>query len=354
MGQAGSVQQQHALRNVLSLRAAPRDVNDTELEEVLRTFCALFPLELQVPDASFSNVVRVAVKQRRLFDVMHELLQEQTVQLQGHNERDMTPLILQSFRRVIRWRELYKLCAKCSLKPFLACLYRPSPTSVLSGLETLELMLSPCLDFDMGDKIADRSEAANRRHFADAGGYEVLRSLLVQYGTAVEKTEKINETAVVLQGVLKVFTVTLVSRRAITDAVTCTQAVEALMGARVTLLDLCHWRDDGGREVITLAIRLVKGLFCIVDLDQVHRLQESAREYGALLYALKTAVQEGASERTIEYGKGAEITDEVESNLQELCVDLVEVFCAGNISSTETMYRIFPVDLFMPAKNHVE
>uniref|UniRef100_A0AAV1U6Q8 DnaJ homologue subfamily C GRV2/DNAJC13 N-terminal domain-containing protein n=1 Tax=Peronospora matthiolae TaxID=2874970 RepID=A0AAV1U6Q8_9STRA len=354
MGQAGSVQQQHALRNVLSLRAAPRNVSDTELEEVLRTFCALFPLELQVPDASFSNVVRVAVKQRRLFDVMHELLQEQTVQLQVHNGQDMTPLILQSFRRVIRWRELYKLCAKCSLKPFLACLQRPSQTSVLSGLETLELMLSPCLDFDMGDKTADRSEAANRRHFADAGGYEVLRSLLVQYGATVEKMEKKNEAAVVLQGVLKVFIVTLVPRRAITDAVTCTQAVEALMDARVTLLDLCHCRDGGGPELMTLAIRLVKGLFCIVDLDQVQRLQESAREYGALLYTLKTAVQEGANKRTIEHGKGAESKDEVESNLQEMCVDLVEMFCAGNISSTETMYRIFPVGLFMPAKICVE
>ncbi|CAI5730988.1 unnamed protein product [Hyaloperonospora brassicae] len=354
MGQAGSVQQQHALRNVLSLRTAPRNVSDTELEEILCTFCALFPLELQVPDASFTNVVRVAVKQRRLFDVMHELLQEQTVQMPCNSRRDMTPLILTSFRRVIRWRELYKLCAKCSLKPFLACLHRPARTSVLSGLETLELMLSPCLDFDVGDKAADRSEAANRRHFAESGGYEVLVSLLVQYGTAVEKQEKTNKTEPVLQSVLNIFIVTLVSRRARTDAVTCTQAVNALTDARVTLLDLCHCREGCGQEVTTLAIRLVKGLFRIADLDQVHRLQETARVYGALLYALETAVQEDAKMKTTEHREEDAHSDELGSDLQKLCADLVAVFCAGNSSSTETMNRILPVGLFMPAKNRVE
>lgn len=34
--------------------------------------------------------------------------------------------ILVSFKRVIRWRELYRLCAKCSMKPFLSCLVRCS------------------------------------------------------------------------------------------------------------------------------------------------------------------------------------------------------------------------------------
>lgn len=33
-------------------------------------------------------------------------------------------LLLLSFRRVIMWREMYRLCAKCAMKPFLNCLVR--------------------------------------------------------------------------------------------------------------------------------------------------------------------------------------------------------------------------------------
>ncbi|KAG7379739.1 hypothetical protein PHYPSEUDO_008233 [Phytophthora pseudosyringae] len=351
MGQAGSVQQKSALRDVLSLRRP--NVSNTELEEVLRTFCALFPLELQVSvnaDPSLvSDVVGVDVKERRLFDVVHGLLQDQTEQAQRNHGRDMTELILTSFRRVIRWRELYKLCAKCSMKPFLTCLYRPSPTLVLSVLETLQLMLSPCPGFEAGDKAADRSEAANRRNFGDAGGFEVLRSLLVQYGAAVVKEEQKEDTAAVLQGVLKLFHLTIVRRRAATDMMTCTQVVGALMNARVSLLDLCHCRDSE-QEVMRLAVALVRELFCIVDLDQVHELQESAREYGALLYALETAVQEDVEKRA-ENGRKVEATDETELEMREMCLDLVEVFCAGNTRSKRAMYRIFPVDLFIPAKS---
>ncbi|KAF1787497.1 Armadillo-type fold [Phytophthora cactorum] len=312
MGQAGSVQQKSALRDVLALRRP--NVSNTELEEVLRTFCALFPLELQVPvDADpnlLSNIVGVDVKERRLFD-------DQTEQAQRNNARDMTGLILTSFRRVIRWRELYKLCAKCSMKPFLACLSRPSPTLVLSVLETLQLMLSPCPGFETGDKAADRSEAANRRNFGDAGGFEVLRSLL--------ENQK-EDAAKVLEGVLKLFHLVLVKRRVATDMMACSQAVGALMNARVSLLDLCHCRV-GDCAVMRLASALVKELFCIVDLDQVHELQDRAGDE--------------------ESGKNVEDTDELELEMRELCVDLVEVFCAGNTRSKKTMYRIFPERAFL-------
>ncbi|KAF1782188.1 Serine protease [Phytophthora cactorum] len=91
----------------------------------------------------------------------------------------------------------------------------------------------------------------------------------------------------------------------------------------------------GKETIMRLASALVKELFCIVDLDQVHELQESAREYGALLYALETAVQE-----TTESGKNVEDTDELELEMRELCVDLVEVFCAGNTRSKKTMYPL--------------
>lgn len=61
------------------------------------------------------------------------------------------------------------------------------------------------------------------------------------------------------------------------------------MNARISLLELCH---DANATVQDYAIDLVKELFSITDLDQVHDLQESAREYGALLYALTTALSE--------------------------------------------------------------
>ncbi|KAG2530224.1 hypothetical protein BBO99_00003099 [Phytophthora kernoviae] len=348
MGQAGSLQQKSALRDVLSLR---RGVSNTELEEVLRTFCALFPLELPVTvDASLaSSVTGVDIKERRLFDVVHSLLQDQTEQAQRNaKNRDMTELVLTSFRRIIRWRNLYKLCAKCSMKPFITCLYRPSPRLVLSVLATLELMLSPCPGFESGDKAAERSEAANRRNFGDAGGYEVLRSLLTQYGALVVKEEH-GDAAAVLTGVLKLFCLTLVSRRVATDLLTCSQAVDALMNARVSLLDLCHCRDKE-YDVMRLASELVKELFSIVTIEQVHELQEAAREYGALLYALATAVQEEKEletsqngEKVVEeyYGSG-----EIDHDMREISVDLVELFCAGNMRSKKTMHRIFPVEMF--------
>ncbi|UIZ27907.1 hypothetical protein KXD40_004424 [Peronospora effusa] len=351
MGQAGSTQQKRALRDVLLLRRS--NVTKTELEEVLRTFCALFPLELQVPVNtdlnSVNNVIGVPIKERRLFDVVHGLLEDETEQLQYNNGRDMTELILTTFRRVIRWRELYKCCAKCSLKPFLTCLHRPSQILILSVLETLTLMMSPCSGFEAGDKAADRSETANRRNFGDAGGFQVLRSLLVQYGA----TEQQKEAPVILERVLKIFVLTLVSRRALTDLVTCTQAVSALMDARVALLALCHY-PNSVHDVMILAIGLVRELFCIVDLDQVHQLQESAREYGALLYALETAVREDVDENATKNGKEVRDRSNVDFDTREMCIDLVEVFCAGNTCSKTVMYRIIPVELFIPAKNRVE
>lgn len=63
----------------------------------------------------------------------------------------------------------------------------------------------------------------------------------------------------------------------------------SLLNARISLLDLCHHPNA---EVQDLAIDLVKELFVLIDLEQVHELQESAREYGSLLYALSTAVSE--------------------------------------------------------------
>lgn len=39
---------------------------------------------------------------------------------------------------------------------------------------------------------------------------------------------------------------------------------------------------------------------------------------------------------------------------QDKCIDLVEMFCAGNTRSKKAMYRIFPVELFIPAENRLD
>ncbi|RLN27160.1 hypothetical protein BBJ28_00025492, partial [Nothophytophthora sp. Chile5] len=282
------------------------------------------------------------------------LLREQTELSQRRANEDELLLLLTSFRRVIRWRELYKLCAKCSLKPFLSCLYRPSPPLVLSVLATLELMMAPCPGAEAGDKVAERCEAANRRNFGGSGGFDVLRALLVQYGAVVVQQQDADNAAAILAGVLQLFHGTLVSHRATTDLLTCSQAVDALLNARVSLLDLCHcWESRHG--IIKTATELVKELFCIVDLEQVHELQESAREYGALLYALTTAVQEEEEPTTTVESEGKSLQGvEEDDEFRETCVDLVELFCAGNTRSKKAMYRIFPVELFIPAESRAE
>ncbi|CEG38766.1 Armadillo-type fold [Plasmopara halstedii] len=330
MGQAGSVQQKCALRDVLVL--CRPNVSNTELEEVLRTFCALFPLELQVPvnadSNSITNILDIDIKERRLFDVIYSLLQDQAEHPRGRNMMELT---LTTFQRIIHWRELYKLCAKCSLKPFFFCLLQPPASLTLAVLETLQIMLSPCPGFETGDKAANRSETANRKHFGDSGGFDILRSLLVHHGAAIVKDKQEEYRLQVLAGVLSLFYLTLVERRHVTDGGTSMQAVDALMNAQVSLLDLCHCRG-GEIKVMCLAIALVKELFFRLDPDKVHELQDSARKHGALLYALDHAVQEDSKQ----------IED-----MRDLTADLVEAFCIGNVLSHMTMYRIFPVEMFI-------
>lgn len=150
------------------------------------------------------------------------------------------------------------------------------------------------------------------------------------------------------------------------------------MNARISLLELCH---DSNATIQDYAIDLVKELFSITDLDQVHDLQESARECGALLYALTTALSESVrgdcdcirttvvdayvnaftdkrsflqrhSDDTKNGGQSTPTNSE--GALQEKCIDLVEIFCAGNTRSKKAMSRIFPVELFIPAENRAD
>lgn len=55
--------------------------------------------------------------------------------------------ILVSFKRVIMWRELYRLCAKCSMKPFLNCLVRsPCTCAVLVSVISLTVLFVCCFN----------------------------------------------------------------------------------------------------------------------------------------------------------------------------------------------------------------
>lgn len=155
----------------------------------------------------------------------------------------------------------------------------------LAVLDTLVAIVT-AYPFSDGTDKSDKWETANRRNFGDSGGFEVLRALMVQYSAELALS---TEQELILSSTLQLFHLTLVSRRSTTDAVTCSQAVGSLMNARISLLDLCHHASP---EIQDVAIDLVKELFVLIDLEQVHELQESAREYGALLYALATAVSE--------------------------------------------------------------
>ena len=58
----------------------------------------------------------------------------------------------------------------------------------------------------------------------------------------------------------------------------------------MTLLELTHHSDP---DVQLLSIDLLLELFLFVDLDQVTIIQDSAREYGALLYMVYFALKVG-------------------------------------------------------------
>ncbi|TYZ61093.1 hypothetical protein PybrP1_004554 [[Pythium] brassicae (nom. inval.)] len=346
MGQAGSVEQKAAIRDVVALKSGGE--KEAALA-ALQTFCRMFPLEQPVaaPEDAFD------VKDRKLFDIVLGLLQEQTERTERGANEDLIEQLLVSFKRVIRWRELYRLCAKCSLKPFLSCL-RLSPKLQLAVLDTLLAVVRAYPGVELSEK-ADKWETANRRNFGDSGGFEQLRALLVQYSAEPALSA---DKELILSHTLQLFHLALVTRRSTTDLLTCNQVVGALLNARISLLDLCH---HPSLELQDAAIDLVKELFVLIDLEQVHELQESAREYGALLYALATAVSETTQGQTDSEDDG--VVDDDDGQLtptnaarvqQDKCIDLVELFCAGNTRSKKAMYRIFPVELFIPAESRLD
>jgi hypothetical protein len=236
-----------------------------------------------------------------------------------------------------------------------------SPTLAKAALQVLLSLTGVCPNAETSEK-AEKWESLNRRNFAESGGYDVLRSLLVDHSSGKHATAVQRERESVLTLVLELFHAALVTRKHTTDGSTMAQAVNALLNARISLLDLCHHSDKIIQE---FAMDLVKELFFIIDLEQVHELQESAREYGALLYALSIAVKERKKKHTKKGKTSRESSNTSDSGgdltptnsaraLQEKFTELVEMFCAGNTRSKKVISRIFPVELFIPQENRAE
>lgn len=91
-----------------------------------------------------------------------------------------------------------------------------------SALDAIACMITAPPGNEASEK-ADRWEMANRRNFGDSGGYEVLRSLLVQHSA---ESNRPSEKDAILVNVVLLFHVTLVSRRTTTDFLTCSQVSE--------------------------------------------------------------------------------------------------------------------------------
>ncbi|KAF1333649.1 hypothetical protein FI667_g2484, partial [Globisporangium splendens] len=362
MGQAGSVEQKTAIRDVVNLKVG-QGAYACEKDPVLQalaTFCRVFPVDQAVVNDDNAGL---DVKDRRLFDVVHALLQEQTECTEKNSNEDLRFVMLPADRAALGQFHASDHVAR-ALSPVRKVLdeaipqlpgtenlmRRLSPKLQLSVLDTLMAMVTTCPGVEINEKT-DKWETANRRNFGDGGGYEVLRSLMVQYSADADLS---SEKEAILYNTLQLFHLTLATRRSTTDLLTCSQAVGSLLNARISLLDLCH---HSNRDIQDYAIDLVKELFVLINLEQVHELQESAREYGALLYALATAVSEtkkaGGSESDGEDGKDdGQLTPTNSARAQQdKCIDLVEMFCAGNTRSKKAMYRIFPVELFIPAEN---
>lgn len=149
MGQAGSVEQRSAIRAVVSIR--PGDADKQQILDALRAFSAAFPLEVvalrrilflkvaqphryllsaqSVQDARDADAdgpvagpLGVDVKERRLFDAVHALLQEQAERTErGSNEELVSPVADAQFVRygrslIVLWAVGVDGAAACELQ----------------------------------------------------------------------------------------------------------------------------------------------------------------------------------------------------------------------------------------------
>lgn len=133
MGQAGSVEQKNAVRDVVSIKIGQQAEKEATLQ-ALQTFCKMFPVEvscvcvcvwrfcmcvacgrLQLADVydmltyvrSYGQQPVVAeeafdVKDRKLFDVVHALLQEQTERTEKNTNEELVREALYCLTTCIR------------------------------------------------------------------------------------------------------------------------------------------------------------------------------------------------------------------------------------------------------------
>ncbi|RHY65537.1 hypothetical protein DYB30_002105 [Aphanomyces astaci] len=193
------------------------------------------------------------VKEKRLFDSVHRLLKtavDTTATSSTADESDVVLMILDTFKRLLQWRELHKLVPKYSIKPFLTC---------------------------MSAEVGDKMEMLNKRTFADDLGFQVLGSLLAQHHPSSVLLPS-STAEPILQASLRIFHWTYVGNKHTSDAVTLDR-----------------------------------------HSDNVAALDEH--------------------------------NDDDVASFRDKAVALVEMFCAGNSRTKAAMYRMLPVDLFVPMED---
>ncbi|KAF0716596.1 hypothetical protein AaE_011059 [Aphanomyces astaci] len=118
MGTTGSVEQRNAIKDVVMISDSKKRSKD-DIMRVLQTFCNVFPLETadgrrRRTDSSEEHAAAASmdVKEKRLFDSVHRLLKtavDTTATSSTADESDVVLMILDTFKRLLQWRELHKL-----------------------------------------------------------------------------------------------------------------------------------------------------------------------------------------------------------------------------------------------------
>ncbi|EQC41263.1 hypothetical protein SDRG_01238 [Saprolegnia diclina VS20] len=329
LGAAGSADQRNAIKDVIAMGDAGKKRSKDDVLQALHAFCDVFPLEADRKSMDMDE--GYDVKDRKLYDAVYRLLKAHVdTSASGGDESDVVLVLLDTLKRILQWRDLHKLVPKYSTKPLLTCMMW-TPVLALSVLQVVTIMMLRPTGLK-STEIGDKMEMMNKRTFADDRGYPVLCSLIAQHSVASDEAC----SSSILQQALQLFHMTLISNKQTTDPVTLERAAESLLQARETLLRLSHHEDPMIRH---LSVDLLFELFLLADLDQVTLMQDSARESGALLYMLATALDDVPS------------ADELQVSIRDKSIALVEMFCAGNARSKAAMYRILPVELFVPIED---
>lgn len=91
MGQAGSVEQRNAIRDVIALKPATEKhpFDKSLVITTLQSFCAAFPMEhTEVAPVDARNAV-LDIKERKLFDTTHGLVQYLTERTEKNSNEEL-------------------------------------------------------------------------------------------------------------------------------------------------------------------------------------------------------------------------------------------------------------------------